>query len=166
MTSVNNIKYEGFWKGKEEQDMTLQTPLESFNKVDINFINKLDSIMELVKSHIFYNGTYCEYAGDSLCRICNNSNGCGEYKIAHGNITFCFPSGLIHYYKDHNVHPSNDFKNWVTCVDLTNIIAKPNELWTLHEQLKYADRVGYKTKAIVTNLKLVFAGLAVLSYSN
>jgi hypothetical protein len=55
-----------------------------------------------------------EYLGSSYCRLCDlNFNGNKELKLIKDNITFTFPEGLIHYYIQHNVEPSNEFKEFI-----------------------------------------------------
>lgn len=55
------------------------------------------------------------YLGYSICRCCKKTNGCSEYivtKKRNGQI-FTFPEGLLHYFENHNIHPSEEFRNFV-----------------------------------------------------
>ena len=74
---------------------------------DKKFINKLENIEKYTKVEGII------YRGFSNCRICKKINGAAEYSIAKDGIKYIYPSGIIHYYKDHNVKPSDEFYNLI-----------------------------------------------------
>lgn len=49
------------------------------------------------------------YRGDSRCRCCDMSNGCREFTY----MGWRWPQGYIHYLRDHNVLPDEDFKRFI-----------------------------------------------------
>jgi hypothetical protein len=54
-----------------------------------------------------------DYFGFSGCRLCHKANGGTEYSVTNNGQTFTFPSGLIHYYEEHNVQPSKEFYDFI-----------------------------------------------------
>lgn len=54
------------------------------------------------------------YYGCSFCRLCDKSNGGTEYGIDG----FVWPSGYLHYLKEHNVQMEISFKQYI--LDLRN----------------------------------------------
>ena len=52
---------------------------------------------------------HLRFMGHSLCRLCGAENGCGEFVDA----SFHWPSGYLHYVRDHDVRPSVEFVAWV-----------------------------------------------------
>lgn len=104
LTKLEDNKFiESYWWS--EKDDKYPFPKESDNKVDLIFIDKLKVIMKNSKKK--------DYLGSSYCRICDISNSCSEYILENNNITFVVPDGVLHYYEVHNVHPSNEFFNFV-----------------------------------------------------
>lgn len=43
----------------------------------------------------------------------NKMNGSREYRLKKDGVTFKFPEGLIHYYEDHMVQPSDEFYDFI-----------------------------------------------------
>lgn len=74
--------------------------------MDKEFLDKFKTAMKNNRGQFAY--------GVSLCRICNCTNGCGETTLVnkHG-VTFLYTHGLIHYYEQHNVHPSKEFYKFI-----------------------------------------------------
>ena len=61
---------------------------------------------------------YDAYRGSSVCRVCGCRNGSVEFYINHydkivGDVQVRWPEGYIHYLKEHNLHPSEWFFNFV-----------------------------------------------------
>lgn len=132
LTIVGENKYiEGYWfeedsyKGKH-----YPFPKSTDIKVNDGFLQKLKNIMDKCKCNqcdglgFDESGSDCEhcqesnykytkYLGFSSCRICNEHNGIAEYTIIDNGIEFTFPSGILHYYEDHNVQPSTKFYDFV-----------------------------------------------------
>lgn len=93
-------KLEGFWYSKIEPYYPM--PVRTDTPVDPVFLNTLKQIMSKhAKVH--------QSKGSSPCRLCIKKNGSQEYQYGPWH----FPSGLIHYYEDHNVQPSPAFRNFI-----------------------------------------------------
>jgi hypothetical protein len=120
LTKVSDCEFiEGYWfpldENVKERDyiepmypMPLPMPLQTI-RTDVKYKLFLDKLNELTK-----NTAECiNYFGSSTCRICKKVNGSAEYKLTSGNITFRYPEGLIHYYEDHDVYPSEEFHDFV-----------------------------------------------------
>lgn len=80
---------------------------KSETKGDTDFIAKFD---DLLKSDKIIEKNFL---GSSKCRLCDKNNGSKEFTLKYEGIDFIFPEGLRHYYEDHNVHPSKEFRNAV-----------------------------------------------------
>lgn len=94
---IGKIKLEGYWYSKYEPEfpMPKENTLSEENKKDV--INKLEEIEKIAEEQ--------RYRGWSSCRICDKSNGSVEFTY-NG---FRWPSGFMHYIKEHNVSPSKQF---------------------------------------------------------
>jgi len=105
---ADKVYVEGYWQRKGEI-CQYPFPKKTNEKVDEVFLANLEHIMKTL------NGTdnAKQYFGASNCRICDKYNGSNEYKINYLDNEYRFPDGLIHYYKDHNVQPSMEFKEIV-----------------------------------------------------
>lgn len=94
--------------------------------------------------------------GGSWCRLCQNSCNCDhedkttkrlggtEGIIVKNNITYRFPEGVLHYYKDHDVQPSQEFFDLIMSLDVDLMCNEHQEAY-LHrkkyeelEQAKFA----------------------------
>ena len=80
-------------------------PIVTSEPVDTEFLSKLNSILERLEP--------MRYFGCSNCRVCGQNNGSTEYRIEKDGTTFRMPEGMTHYYVDHNVHPSPEFREFV-----------------------------------------------------
>lgn len=107
LTKINDNKFiEGYWyEDYLFRNHDLPIPIESNVVIDKDFIKKLCDIYNQVIPKSFY--------GSSMCRICKQSNGSDEYELGKNNTSFIFPSGLIHYYINHNVQPSKNFYEFI-----------------------------------------------------
>lgn len=111
---INDIEFiEGYWANlspiydRERTRFKYNLPIVTDIPVDPKFMEKLNNMID---------NDECEsthYCGFSTCRICDKGNGSSEYKLSNGDISFKFPEGLIHYYKDHNVQPSEQFYHFI-----------------------------------------------------
>ena len=106
-----NIIHIGFWKQHIDDGVNLmpweqkwnQMPIEnSAMKDQTDLILKLEQIQ---KQYDMYPHK-TSYFGASKCRLCGVSNGGDEYCVDN----FVWPSGYIHYLKDHNVVCDEKFK--------------------------------------------------------
>jgi hypothetical protein len=95
-----DIIKEGFWYSKREHNLH-----QPFNGGDWaekeQFILKVETLQNRL--------TPVRSKGWSICRICNCMNGSDEYSYKN----FVWPSGYLHYIRDHNVHPSEQFKKLI-----------------------------------------------------
>lgn len=104
-----NEKIEGFWYSEYEPYYPM--PISTSTKVDNKFLQKLTSILNTKNDT---NNIKIEwFDGCSDCRLCEEEYGSQTFHCTFNGITWSFPSGLIHYYQDHNVQPSNDFYKFI-----------------------------------------------------
>jgi hypothetical protein len=97
---MSKIINEGFWYSKYEPN--LPKPVDSGDWAEKEqFILKLEKLQNTLSP--------VGYKGWSTCRICNCMNGSEEYSYKN----FVWPSGYLHYIRDHNVHPSDKFKKLI-----------------------------------------------------
>ncbi|CAH6420179.1 Hypothetical protein KVN_LOCUS36 [uncultured virus] len=112
LTKIDNNKFiEGYWFEIDVFHTKLNQypkPKATDNKIDPLFLSKFE---KMIKQNQDKN--LISYYGNSKCRICGIENGNEEYKFKKNNIEFIIPEGLLHYYSDHNVHPSEEFYNFV-----------------------------------------------------
>jgi hypothetical protein len=111
LTKISETKFiEGYWFPNEPSDADYDTlypkPKNSAEPVPANFIEKLEFLTNTkAKKESFM--------GSSICRICECANGGDEYTLVQQGTEFVYPSGLMHYYKDHNIQPSKEFYHFV-----------------------------------------------------
>jgi hypothetical protein len=100
---------EGYWKEKSNNKLPVPVSNKSkFTKENEDFLK----ILELIENYISScNGERnTQIMGWSNCRICGKKNGTIEYILPLGkNSDLVWPGGLMHYYKDHKVLPSQFF---------------------------------------------------------
>jgi len=114
---INDKEYiEGYWASvsplydQTKSRVKYNLPIETDFPVDPIFLKKLSYIIHNAKIR---GKSITHYYGFSDCRICNKANGCDEFTVSNGEISFRFPSGLMHYYEDHHVQPSDEFFDFV-----------------------------------------------------
>lgn len=100
---------EGYWFENKSIYPSEDYPWPLVTDIEVNkeFIKNFKTICEVCER------IYCH--GPSYCRLCDKHNMNSEYKITFNDITFTFPFGLLHYYIDHNVQPSDEFYNFIMC---------------------------------------------------
>lgn len=132
---------EGFWNSKfldddhsngsgsdSEEGTPLPFPQATHKKVSKTFLDKLEQIIQSKTQESTF---VTQYKGFSFCRLCKCRNGSCEYNFQHPTtgISFTIPSGLVHYYKDHNVQPSTEFQAYIASFPLlesnVNSMTKP-----------------------------------------
>ena len=110
LTKVSeNVFIEGYWYENTFINQKYPSPLSSTIPVDEIFINKLKTLIKTTQ--------FIDWLGPSMCRLCNKSVGNKEYESVRNNITFRFPEGIVHYYIEHNVKPSNEFYDFVMTIN-------------------------------------------------
>ena len=96
------MNYVGFWKNNQatcENKMPWdKTPVWTNIPIANSATENQDHLIELLLEKQKH-ASIQQYLGYSNCRICNAPNGSSEYS-ADG---FVWPSGYVHYLKDHNV---------------------------------------------------------------
>lgn len=103
---------EGFWRSRENEKSDLSWPVQNSEPVSLAFLERLDEIQNLAGKDARVEKIL--YRGYSPCRLCDKSNnGCAEYHVTTDNCKSIFPAGLAHYLKDHNVHPSPEFVEFI-----------------------------------------------------
>lgn len=96
------VNREGYWKSDEEPLLPKPVANEKPWKGKAVFLKAL-AATEATASGL------SKYKGHSICRICGERNGSGEYQ-SRG---WVWPDGLRHYVKAHNVRPSLAFQEMV-----------------------------------------------------
>lgn len=103
----DNNFIEGYWGTTSifYNERKYPLPIVTDVAVDGIFLKKLEKVMA---------NNICEnFFGSSNCRVCGEKNGCGEYTLVNGVVKFTVPEGIMHYYTVHNVHPSEEFYEFV-----------------------------------------------------
>ena len=90
----------GYWYSKYEPQYPKPVEGKPFTGQK-EFLERLEKIEKRTQK--------IHYKGWSRCRICNCMNGTTE----HVSKSFRWPEGYIHYIRDHNVKPDEDFYNAV-----------------------------------------------------
>lgn len=98
---MENMNKEGFWHSKYEPQYPKPVENKKPWQGHLAFIKRLEEIQH--KANIF------RFKGFSTCRICKNSNGSDEYQYKNWR----WPSGYMHYIKEHNIIPSDEFFKFV-----------------------------------------------------
>lgn len=121
----SSVYIEGYWRNDvNDSEDKLPFPKPTKKPVNPDFISKLEKIfkeLDETKSTPSPNGMVLYYEGFSTCRLCECEyhNGTREYHISGGildwrKITFIVPEGILHYYKNHHVQPSDQFFRFVS----------------------------------------------------
>jgi hypothetical protein len=129
LTKISDKSFiEGYWY---DGDPTHPVPRELDYATDDAFIAKLEVVNDCINNgqsvlygrRLIYKHfmiTEISYMGFSNCRICDVGNGHTELSITNDNdVTFTYPSGLMHYFKNHKIHPSPEFREFIIDLDLT-----------------------------------------------
>ena len=110
-------KYEKYYKNVEKKfiknnyKQKYPYPLPSKESLDENFIEKIQDLEDEIQDEKI--GETSNQKGPSYCRICNRMLSSQECNFIYKKIKYCFPSGIIHYYEEHNVKPSKEFEEAV-----------------------------------------------------
>jgi hypothetical protein len=109
----NKQLYEGY--GYSECSPDYPMPLQTDVPVRQDFLDNLEILLGLMlEPDQEWSVSLNNYMGHSSCRLYDkDNNGSAEYTISNNNVTFNVPCGIFHYYKDHNVQPSDDFLKFV-----------------------------------------------------
>lgn len=103
-----NIQREGFWYPDK---MPIKNSIDPLIKD--YFLQKFEFVEKTIHKDIFEKNqtfpTTKYYAGFSKCRICGQANGSEEYDTGK----WIWPSGYIHYIREHNVNPSKGFYEYI-----------------------------------------------------
>jgi len=134
LTKISSTQFiEGYWRphvtrsNEEDNDSEAYPfPVNSGKEVDKDFLVKLGKIMNIInydEKTIDTTGkitlSCLQYKGYSFCRLCdNNKNGSSDYILKKGNHRYTFPQGVMHYYKEHHVQPSDEFYELIMSIDL------------------------------------------------
>lgn len=111
LTKISDTEYvEEYWWNKDLPNQKYPNPITTKTAVDAIFLAKLEEITSKIEENKLPNSSYEHYRGFSECRVCHYQyNGAKEYKFVSGGVTYRYPEGLMHYYQQHNVQPSNKF---------------------------------------------------------
>ena len=105
----NYCYYVGFWRGGAPfpaLDSWTETPIEnSATETQTEIIQLLEEKEEYCRQ----TSNVTNYFGCSFCRICQKPNGADEYRMDE----FVWPSGYLHYLKEHNVQIDMLFQNFL-----------------------------------------------------
>ena len=109
----DSVYIEGYWFEGSYKDTRFPLPKPAESKVGHEFINTLKNIID-ENTHENFDVTKIDYLGHSSCRLCKKSNGRSEFTIKNLNgIEFRVPDGYMHYLEKHNIHPSEEFKDFI-----------------------------------------------------
>lgn len=106
------------------------------------------------------------YRGSSWCRCCSvvSEDGQRGVQVSNGHREFriedwCWPEGFMHYVKEHNVEPPEDFKQWVLAKTFTGNHIPERELFEAvsHEDAEFIKQAAKYGK---TEYRLSFTGAA------
>lgn len=134
LTKKNKKYVEGYWESMPEIDpdgveyeeyfervkenftkknfkQTYPYPFPTTKKVNKEFIEKLKTLEKSIQNNKL--GKIKNQKGSSYCRICGVTNNSKESSFEYKENKYKFPGGIFHYYEDHNVQPSKEFKKAV-----------------------------------------------------
>uniref|UniRef100_A0A6C0AFK4 Uncharacterized protein n=1 Tax=viral metagenome TaxID=1070528 RepID=A0A6C0AFK4_9ZZZZ len=87
-------------------------PLPTKEILNSKFLKKIEKLEEKIQNGKI--GETSNQKGPSYCRICDDRRlSSEECNFIYKKIKYCFPSGILHYYKEHNVKPSEEFEEAV-----------------------------------------------------
>lgn len=98
----------GFWRSVHEP--SLPVPVENSGVNTDKVLDLVQSLMTPGREDVKRES----YRGFSNCRICGIRNGNSEYTWYTNKEIVIFPSGYIHYLKDHNVKIDPKFEQLLT----------------------------------------------------
>lgn len=87
---------EGFWRSSMEPDLPMPVADVDWPQRDA-FLTRFAQVEGKARR--------LAYRGMSRCRVCGKSNGCETLSYRNWE----WPSGFLHYLRDHGVKPSDDF---------------------------------------------------------
>lgn len=87
---------EGFWRSSMEPDLPMPIPDVAWAERGA-FLKRFEQVEGKAQS--------LSYRGMSRCRVCGKPNGCATLSMTGWE----WPSGLLHYVRDHGVKPSDGF---------------------------------------------------------
>lgn len=98
---MTKAKKEGFWFNWAEPHLPMPAARATPWKGASAFIDELERLQD--KASVVH------FKGQSTCRICGKANGSQTFSYRGWE----WPSGYLHYIKDHNVRPSPEFSAFV-----------------------------------------------------
>jgi hypothetical protein len=101
---------EGFWYSKSDAK-EMPYPRATDTKVDKDFLDKLKKAIDLLQKDMI--GELAVVGELSYCRLCLKENGSYEFVMEKDGRRFIFLEGIVHYYEEHNVQPSTEFKELI-----------------------------------------------------
>lgn len=112
----NHHHKEGFWYSEHEP--YYPKPVSSSRSVDPAFLARLESVLAIghlpfAEQDAIHNAKIDHFKGSSCCRLCGRKNGSQTFNCKRNGATWSFPQGIIHYYKDHHVQPSEPFRMFI-----------------------------------------------------
>jgi hypothetical protein len=110
---------EGFWAPDKDTKSKFPFPVESENQIGPKFVEKMNDVMDFISRHKGSQYGCTQYKGVSYCRLCNyRHNGSCEFWFYYKGKKYVFPEGLNHYFEEHSVHPTADFKKAIKAFKL------------------------------------------------
>lgn len=108
LTKISSTRYvEGYWQEFNEcgccNKIIYPYPRPTDMQVSPIFLQNLEYVKKYSKIECFF--------GPSDCRLCGTSLGGNEFSFKTEGITYVFPDGIDHYYKEHGVQPSEEFSD-------------------------------------------------------
>lgn len=139
MKAVNQTepRREGFWQSSMEPDLPMPVADVDWPERDA-FLGRFAKAESMARK--------LAYRGMSRCRVCGKTNGCQTMSLNGWE----WPSGFLHYVRDHGVKPSDDFIAFVDAVaDGTGTGASANGGAEGHAMAVLMARYGAETPAPV-----------------
>lgn len=75
--------------------------------------------------------TFERYRGISICRICEEANGCGEYTYESKGVTYRWPDGFAHYLEKHCIEPPAELRELLDYHELKFKVVREGALMEL-----------------------------------
>ena len=115
LTATKDRLLEGYWT-----DGSKNSPYPkiycAFSKVDPVFLFMLKGLMKKGREQAEATDTkvyFLAVRGMARCQLCGEIDNAGTFYFERDGYKFCMPANMLHFYEDHNVHPSPEFKAFV-----------------------------------------------------
>jgi hypothetical protein len=168
----------GFWSGNGDDNHEYPDVDESINetKIEDKFLDQL----KLVEKYSYRQ----VYMGYSECRVCDKEDN-GDSDFTTHDMSFIFPDGYRHYIEEHNIHPPENFYDYVmkftepTPLEFANLIfLMVEDILELETVLRNKNEYPEQYQTVIAEIPKLISqwqlnntakfndGMGALSYSN